>query len=70
MSNKDPWNNEEVLAPSKEELENLSPNIKKLFLDNLKVLVKEETRRCDCDCHYNPNLIHMTACCNQTYVQY
>lgn len=71
MSNE--WSTEPLEFPSKQDVEELSPSHKQLFIDNLKKFIEEETKSihiCDCDCHYNPGIMHMAECCHQTYVQY
>jgi hypothetical protein len=69
MSNKSPWSDEEVVAPTKEEFENLTPAVKQAFIASLKELIVHETR-CNCECHYNSGVMHMAPCCDRTYVQY
>lgn len=70
MSNKSEWNDAEVILPTEEEIKAITPNMKQLFNDSLKTLIREETRRCTCECHYSSRVMHMSPCCDQTYVQH
>lgn len=71
MSEQKEWNDKEVLIPSVEGIKKSSP-LKEILTDQLKSFIEEESksRRCDCHCHYDPNIMHMSACCNHTYQQY
>lgn len=71
MSEQKEWNDKEVLIPSVEGIKKSSP-LKEILTDQLKSFLEEESksRRCDCHCHYDPNIMHMFACCKNTYQQY
>ena len=69
MSDKSPWSDEEVRPPTQEELDKLTPSVKKAFVASLKELIVHEIR-CNCECHYNSGVMHMMPCCDRTYVQY
>lgn len=67
------WLDKEIQPPTEEEIKEMSPLLKSLFIANLKEFIEEETRppaRCNCDCHYDPGIMHMIACCDKTYLQY
>lgn len=63
---KSPWNNTPVKTP---QLGEVSPEIKAALASTLNISWNKE-KQCDCDCHHDPEIMHMAPCCDQTYVQF
>ena len=63
---KNPWNNTPVKLPN---LDSITPEAKAAMVNTLNLLIKEETK-CDCECHYDLEIMHMAPCCDKTYVQF
>lgn len=63
---KNHWNNTPVKSPN---LDSITPEAKAAIAKTLNILLKEETK-CNCDCHYDFEIMHMAPCCDKTYVQF
>lgn len=47
------------------DINSISPEMKKLLQQNILLHIEEEIKDtpCTCECHTDPMMMHMTACC-------
>lgn len=58
------WIDEELELPNE-----VGSTVFGLALSTILLQKEQEALECDCECHFN-DVLHITECCNKTYVRF